>query len=93
MSATESETITVNLSEVARRTGYSLSHLSRIISQETTPSVHCLDAIAAALCMSLGETWTAIKEQKFECTKTDPRGGRESQPSRVSNPGQRHTGA
>jgi len=56
------DVISVNLSRLAHATGYSISHLSRVFSRETTPSVPCLEAVADELRMSMEELYHKIKE-------------------------------
>lgn len=50
----------VNLSRLSHQTGYSLSHLSRLMSGKTTPSVRCLRAVSRALGLTMEETHDAI---------------------------------
>jgi AraC-like DNA-binding protein len=58
----EPDVISVNLSRLAHATGYSISHLSRVFSRETTPSVPCLETVALALAMSMEEIYLRIKQ-------------------------------
>lgn len=57
----------VNLTRLARQTGYSLSHLSRVFKGQTTPSVECLGALSTHLGVSMDELKVAIDEGKITC--------------------------
>ena len=41
--------------ELARRTGYTIGHISRVLSGDRTPSLLCASRIAAALGLSLDD--------------------------------------
>jgi AraC-like DNA-binding protein len=58
----EPDVISVNLSRLAHATGYSISHLSRVFSRETTPSVPCLETVAAELDMAMEDLYKRIKD-------------------------------
>ena len=47
--AEEAEPGPLNITRLARITGYSVSHLSRVFTRETNPSVGCLEKLSKAL--------------------------------------------
>lgn len=60
----------INLTRLSHTTGYSLSHLSRIFGKKTNPSVKCLESIAVALGMELGDLNVAIKNRRLSIVKS-----------------------
>jgi len=57
--------VIVNVTRLARQTGYSVSHISRVMRRETQPSVECLVALASALGLSIDKLHTMIKEREI----------------------------
>jgi len=57
--------VSVNITRLSRKTGYSISHLSRVITGETTPSVPCLEKLARALNVKLDDLHHLIKEKNI----------------------------
>lgn len=61
-------TVTVNLSRMARMTGYSLSHLSRVVSRGCkNPSSRCIKKMAAFMGITMDELINLIEEGKVKC--------------------------
>lgn len=54
--------IKVNITRLSHITGYSKSHISRVFSKQTRPSVDCLSKLAEALGVSLGDLHSAIQK-------------------------------
>ena len=63
--------IGVNLSKLSRTTGYSVSHLSRVIRQETNPSVDCLERMGKALNLNMEFLLKIIKERRLYAWKNN----------------------
>jgi transcriptional regulator with XRE-family HTH domain len=63
----------VNLSEVSRKTGYTLSHISRVFSSRREPSMRCLMAVAKALGLSVDETISLIEKGDSEKERQEVR--------------------
>ena len=61
----QSTTIDVNVSRLARITGYNKSHISRVFSQKTNPSVRCLEEVSKALGIGIQDLHNAIKGGKI----------------------------
>jgi len=57
--------MSVNITRLSRQTGYSISHLSRVITGETTPSVPCLEKLARALSIKLDDLHHLIREKNI----------------------------
>ena len=53
----------INLSRLAMRTGYSLSHLSRVFAGYTTPSMKCIRQMATVLSLSIAQVDEIIGER------------------------------
>lgn len=62
--------VRVNVTRLAHITGYSKSHVSRIFSGKTVPSVTCLSQLANALGVGLDELHQAIGRGERNVTKT-----------------------
>jgi len=56
----------VNLSRLGLRTGYSVSHLSRVFRGETNPSVQCLAKVASAMDLNISKLYAIIQGAKNE---------------------------
>lgn len=65
----EPKEVVINLSRLSRASGYSVSHLSRVFSQETTPSVNCLIKLASALGMGMDQLHEMIKGGNIRAAK------------------------
>ena len=48
-----------------RRRGYSISHLSRVFSGKTKPSITCAEVISNALNITLDEFLDRLKRRRF----------------------------
>lgn len=59
----------INLSRLSLRTGYSPSHLSRVFSGKTVPSLKCLNKMGEALKMDITTLYNVIKEGKVNVRK------------------------
>ena len=60
----------VNITRLSHTTGYSKSHISRVFSKETKPSLDCLVKLAQAMGIEIGTLHERIKERKFNVSKT-----------------------
>lgn len=60
----------VNITRLSHATGYSKSHISRVFSRETKPSVDCLVKLAQAMGIEIGTLHEKIKGRKFNVNKT-----------------------
>ena len=60
----------VNLSQLARLTGYTKGHVSRVFRKETTPSMHCAISLAGMLGMGLGDFIDMIEKGEANVIKT-----------------------
>ena len=54
----------LNMSEIARRSGCHLTHISRILSGDRTPSLPMARKIADAMGISLDRLWSMLEEVK-----------------------------
>jgi AraC-like DNA-binding protein len=59
------DTLVVNISRLSRKTGYSVSHLSRVFSQETCPSVDCLGKLGEVLGLRIDKLLDMIREGRI----------------------------
>jgi len=50
----------INISRLAIQTGYSISHLSRVFTKKTTPSVKCLGELSLVLKMNIADLYDLI---------------------------------
>ena len=57
--------IRVNLTKLADKTGYSISHLSLVFRLQTRPSIDCLRLIADALGTTMDALHAAIKKKRI----------------------------
>lgn len=55
----------LNLARLARSTGFSKSHLSRVFRGKCNPSVRCLRACAAILNTTMDEVLTGIENGRY----------------------------
>jgi hypothetical protein len=55
----------VKLTRLAQLTGYSLSHMSRVFSLDTTPSLSCLTSLANAVSMDIAVFWDHVQNRRF----------------------------
>jgi len=62
--------MTINITRLAMQTGYSTSHLSRIFTKQTTPSLDCIRALAVVLKLKLDDLCQMIEEGRISATKT-----------------------
>jgi DNA-binding phage protein len=63
--------IRVNLTSLSKKTGYSISHLSRVVRRETSPSVNCLEQMGKALGLNMHLLYKAIKDGKLGAWKNN----------------------
>ena len=57
--------IRINITRISRVTGYSKSHISRVISGETVPSLTCLREMAKVIGMGIEELNESIEKRRF----------------------------
>jgi len=60
----------VNLSQLARLTGYTKGHVSRVFRRETTPSMKCAIDLAKMLGMGLGEFTDMLEKGNMNVAKS-----------------------
>lgn len=63
------DSITINVTRLSYRAGYSISHISRVFSGETNPSIECLMKLSESLGMTMDDLHRMIKERKVYVSK------------------------
>ena len=61
--------MSINITRLSRKTGYSVSHLSRVFTKETGPSVRCLVKLAKALNLKLDDLHRLMEKDQIHATK------------------------
>ena len=54
----------INITQLARRTGYDRTHLNRVMCGERQPSVTCLRKVSKSLRITMEQTLTVIQARK-----------------------------
>ncbi len=54
----------VNVTRIARGTGYSVAHMSRVFRNESGVSIKCVEKVSAAMGISVEELLSAIRERR-----------------------------
>jgi len=66
----------LHIRRIATRTGYSISHISKVFAHKCNPSVPCLRALADEFGLSLDEMEKLLRERKYNVPKAGKRKGR-----------------